>query len=569
MDYRTLYEQWLNNQDFDQDFRDELAALTDQSEIEDRFYTELSFGTAGMRGVIGAGRNRINKYNVRKASAGYANYLLQKNANASCVIAYDNRRMSVEFSREAACVFAAMGIKTYLFESLRSTPELSFAIRHLKTTGGVVITASHNPPEYNGYKVYGEDGAQLMPEEADKVSVAVAAVTDFSSIATVDFDGGKQSGMIEVIGDALDQTYLSAVKKQMVHADVYADNLTIAYTPLHGTGGTIIKQLFDQIGAAGMVYQPEQMVPDSEFSTVNKPNPEDAQAFDKVIEYGQTKQAVLLIATDPDADRVGVMVRDQTGAYTALNGNQVGALLTYYLLDNKQPLPNDSAIVKTVVTSDLGPKIAQGYGVASYETLTGFKFIGNIIKGFEAAGKGNFILGYEESYGYLVGNHARDKDAVVTTMLIVEMTKYYARHNLTLLDVLTQIQEKYGFYQEKMLAKVMAGKSGMAQIQTIMAGFREDATTALSRLDIIRVDDFKAGVSKDIKSGATRPLEQPSSNVLKYHLANGSWFAARPSGTEPKIKFYCSAVGSSDDDAQRILNNILEQVENFVDQLVG
>lgn len=542
MTYRDIYEAWTKDESFDEAFRRELLGLTDESEIEDRFYKDLSFGTAGMRGVIGAGRNRINKYIVRKASQGYANYLLSKSPEATCVIAYDNRRMSVEFSQEAAMVFAANGIKTYLFEGLRTTPELSFAIRELATTGGVVITASHNPPEYNGYKVYGPDGAQLIPVEADAVTDAVNAVTDFSQVKLMDFVAAENAGLIVPLGEAMDRAFLAAVKKQMRRPEAYQIPMTITFSPLHGTGGMIVEKLMDDLGVRDVHFVPEQMVVDTEFSTCQKPNPEELQAFDVSRAYGESIGADLLVATDPDADRVGVVVKDRKGAYVALNGNQVGALLTYYIL-NAGNLPKDGMIVKTVVTSDLGPRIAADFGVGVAETLTGFKFIGEKIRGFEATGKGSYILGYEESYGYLIGTHARDKDAVVATMLVIEMAKHYWGQGKNLLEVLDEISSRYGFFKEHMISKTLAGKQGMAMIGEIMAKLRSEAKTLFAEFDLVRMQDYEVGVETDLVTGETKALEYPVSDVLKYYMADGSWFAVRPSGTEPKIKFYCSVQG--------------------------
>lgn len=543
--YREIYEAWTQDESFDEAFRRELLGLSDEGEIEDRFYKDLSFGTAGLRGVIGAGRNRINKYIVRKASQGYANYLLSKSPKATCVIAYDNRRMSVEFSQEAARVFAANGIKTYLFEGLRTTPELSFAIRELETTGGVVITASHNPPEYNGYKVYGPDGAQLIPVEADAVTDAVNSVTDFSQVKLMDFVAAEAAGLILPLGEAMDRAFLRAVKKQIRRPEAYKVPMTIAFSPLHGTGGMIVEKLMDDLGVTDVHFVPEQMVVDTEFSTCQKPNPEELQAFDVSRVYGETIGADLLVATDPDADRVGVVVKNCEGAYIALNGNQVGALLTYYILEAGN-LPKDGMIVKTVVTSDLGPKIASDFGIGVSETLTGFKFIGEKIRGFEASGKGTFILGFEESYGYLIGTHARDKDAVVATMLVIEMAKYYKGLGKNLLEVLEGVHQRYGYFKEHMISKTLAGKQGMAMIGEIMAKLRAEAKTLFADFDLVRMQDYELGVETDLITGAQTALDYPVSDVLKYYMADGSWFAARPSGTEPKIKFYCSVQGTDE-----------------------
>ncbi len=561
MDYREIYQKWLTDPAFDDEFIAELKRLTDEKEIEDRFYKPLSFGTAGMRGVIGAGRNRMNKYNIRRASQGYAEYLLAKDAAATCVIAYDNRRFSDFYAREAAAVFAANGIKTYLFESLRSTPELSFAIRHLKTTGGVVVTASHNPPEYNGYKVYGSDGAQLMPAEADKVTAAVDAVTDFAAIKYVDYAAAERDGMVEIIGDEVDEAYLSAVCQQIINRQIYSWPLTMTYSPLHGVGGMIVKRLMERLAVNDMNYIDRQMQPDTEFSTIKKPNPEEEQAFALSLERAEEIGAELLITTDPDADRIGVMVKHD-GGYSKLDGNQVGALLTHYVLSSRRDMPLNAIVVKTVVTSDLGPRIAAAYGVDCEETLTGFKFIGNRIKAYQADGSHSFIMGYEESYGYLVGTHARDKDAVVSLMLIVEMAKYYKSLDMTLIDVLEKLYEQFGYYKDRAIAKVLKGKSGMETMQRIIDKFR--TAEQIGDLDIVKVADFQAGTVKDLTNGQVGQLTQPKSNVLKYYLEDGTWFAVRPSGTEPKLKFYISGVADGDAQAERKCDAIEAVIDDFI-----
>ncbi len=561
MSYREVYQKWLNDPAFDADFIAELGGLTDEAEIEDRFYRALSFGTAGMRGIIGAGRNRINKYNIRKASQGYAEYLLSKNKQASCVIAHDNRRYSDFFAREAAAVFAANGIKTYLFDDLRSTPELSFAIRHLKTTGGVVVTASHNPPQYNGYKVYGSDGAQLMPVEAAKVSTAVDSIEDFAKIRYLNFEKALTDGLIQYIGEAVDAAYLSAVKRQIIRPQVYRQPLTATYSALHGAGAMIVKRLLTSLELTDVHYVTSQMEADTEFSTVKQPNPEEEQAFEVSLQLAHDVSAELLLASDPDADRVGVMVKAD-GAYHKLNGNEVGALLTHYVLSSKSDLPTNAIIVKTVVTSDLGMRIAENYGVACQETLTGFKFIGDKIKNYQQSGQYSFIMGYEESYGYLVGQHARDKDAVVTIMLIIEMAKYYKSVGKTLIDVLNDLYAQYGYYKDHLIAKVLSGKSGMEQMQKIMAALR--SAKAIGTLPIVKVADFSSGKLCDISSGNCTTLEQPNSNVLKYYLADNSWFAVRPSGTEPKLKFYISVVATDSAAAEQKIQNIMTALDDFM-----
>ncbi len=561
MHYREIYEKWLVDAAFDDEFLAELRALDDEKEIEDRFYKALSFGTAGMRGVIGAGRNRINKYNIRKASQGYADYLLSKKPEATCVIAHDNRRFSDFFAREAAAVFAANGIKTYLFNELRSTPELSFAIRYLNTTGGVVVTASHNPPEYNGYKVYGDDGAQLMPVEADKVTAAVEAITDFATIHYLDFDEAQAKGLVKYVGKEVDDAFLAALQKQIIRRQAYAEPMKITYSPLHGAGGMIVKRLMKALAVKDMHYVEAQMVPDSEFTTVKQPNPEEAQAFSLSIELGRQIDAELLVASDPDADRVGVMVKTENG-YQKLDGNQVGALLTHYVLSSKHDVPVNAIMIKTVVTSDLGFRIAEEYGVEHEETLTGFKFIGDKIKKYQNDNSHTFVLGYEESYGYLVGTHARDKDAVVTIMLIVEMAKYYKSLGMSLIDVLEKLYKRYGYYKDQLISKVLKGKTGMEQMQKVITAFR--STETIGDLKIVKVSDFLSSKTRDLTNGEITTIEQPQSNVLKYYLDDKSWFALRPSGTEPKLKFYISVVSDSAAVADQKIAHIAAQLDTFM-----
>ncbi len=564
MDYKQIYKEWLNNEDFDAEFRAELAALTDEKEIEDRFYKPLSFGTAGMRGVLGAGLNRMNKYNVRKATHGFAQFLLSK-AGESVVIAHDNRRMSKQFCKEAASVFAANGLKVFVFEDLRTTPELSFAVRYLKTDGGVVVTASHNPPEYNGYKVYGSNGSQLMPIDADVVTANVEAITDFSEIPYIDYDEALVKGMVEVLSVDVDSAFLEAVKKQIIHKDAYKVPFKVAYSPMHGTGAMIIERLMNELSVSDMVYEPSQMKADTEFSTVNQPNPEEEQAFGLLKKLGEKENADMLIGTDPDCDRVGVMLR-KDGKYVKLSGNEVGTLLTNYILTYKE-LPAEPYIVKTVVTSDLCVKIAKAKGVEAKSTFTGFKHIGDEITKAEKAGKGNFVFGYEESIGYLAGMHARDKDGVVSVMLIVEMAKFYHQQGKSLFVVLDEIQSEYGYHSDHLIAKVLKGKTGMEKIANIIAAFRA-AKGKIAGLDIIAMEDFQSSVRTDMLTGAESTMDFPKSNVLKYYMKDGSWLALRPSGTEPKLKFYISALDTAEQAADNKRDSIIKIVEDFIAEYI-
>lgn len=566
--YEAAYKEWCENAYFDLDFREELKALTDEKEIEDRFYMDLEFGTAGMRGIIGAGSNRMNPYVVQKASQGFANYLLTTYSvrPLSIAIAYDNRRFSEAFALEAALVMAGNGIKVYLFDSLRSTPELSFAIRYLKCQGGIVITASHNPPEYNGYKVYGDDGAQLIPEEGDKVTASVKAVSDFASVKRITKDEALAKSRLSYIGEEVDKPYLQAVRKQCLRLNVYKHPLNIVYTPLHGTGGEILKELFKSMDVRDVHYVAEQMVPDPEFSTCKKPNPEDMESFEWAIALGEKIDAQLLIATDPDADRVGVMVRMKDGSYRGLNGNETGALLVYYILTTKHDYPLNSAIIKTIVTSELGARVARDFGVDVIETLTGFKYIGEKIKTWDKTGEYQFVMGYEESYGYLIGTHARDKDAIVTTMLIVEMAKYYAQNGKNLVQVLHEVQEKYGYFKEKLISKGFSGIEGIQRIQSIMAYFRTHPIKELAGLGLYAYEDYLSQLRHKPSLGTATTIPLPQSDVLKFIFEGGSWIALRPSGTEPKIKFYFSVTEATEEGTLERLDNMAQEFETLLKQ---
>lgn len=561
MDYKKHYEAWLENPYFDQAFKDELKAIgNDEKEIEDRFFKDLEFGTGGMRGVIGAGRNRMNKYIIRKASQGFANFLKAQasdNETLSVVIAHDSRRMSPEFSLETALVMAGNGIKAYIFDSLRTTPELSFAVRNLNASGGVVVTASHNPPEYNGYKIYGADGCQLVPEYADSVVDEVNAITDYKTIGFMDEAKAKADGLLEVLGQDQDTAYVEMIKthiKRALPAEV-KEALKIVYSPLHGTGARAVKRVLSETGYTGFIPVKEQMVADSEFSTLRLPNPEEPDAFDLSVKYAKQADADVIVATDPDCDRVGVMAKHK-GEYVLLNGNQTGALLVDYVLASIKTLPENPVIINTIVTSTIGEAIAEKYGVGAMSTLTGFKFIGEKIREFEKTGSHTFIMGYEESYGYLIGTDVRDKDAVVSTMMVAEMAAYYKSKGLTLIDRLYQIFEEVGYYQEDLIAMTMKGKEGMEKIAQIIGHMRNDGPKSLAGVDVDHVLDC-------MKDGTGLP----KSNVLKYFLKDGSWFAIRPSGTEPKIKFYFSVKSDSKEAVDQKIEAIKEEVVKIVDSI--
>lgn len=567
MESMEIYREWLENMYFDAEFRAELSALEgNPEELEDRFYRDLEFGTAGMRGIIGAGRNRMNKYIVQKASQGFANYLqtYEEQDAMTIVIAHDNRLFSAEFALETARVMAGNGIKAYVFESLRTTPELSFAVRELKAAGGVVITASHNPPAYNGYKVYGSDGAQLMPLKADQVVDAVSAVTSFNAIKRMEEGEAVEKGLLEWIGEPMDRLYFDRVKALAIRPEVYTHPMKIVYTPLHGTGGYAVTTVLRELGVPDLILVEEQMIPDPAFSTAPKPNPEELQAFELALQYGKAHQAELLIATDPDSDRVGIVVQDPQGSYVALNGNQTGALLIEYMLSSKQPLPANAVIIKTVVTSDFGSVVAVSHGAQVIETLTGFKFIGDRIKAFEADGSHTYLMGYEESYGYLLETFVRDKDGVSAVMMLVEMAKYYKQQGKTLLDVLEVLYRKHGYYRDGVQNITMAGKEGLVKMQALMDTLRTNPLKVVGEYAIESVADILTGKKLDITTGIETALDLPESNVLKYVLPGGDWFAVRPSGTEPKIKIYYSVRSTSAPEADARLKSLMKSVESLI-----
>lgn len=563
MNYRDKYQEWLNTKEFDEKFLEELKSIP-ENELEDRFYKELEFGTAGLRGINGAGSNRMNKYVVRRASQGYAEYLKSKSENPSCAIAYDNRLFSKFFGMEAASVLAANGVKTYIFEELRPTPELSFTVRELSCTGGIVCTASHNPPEYSGYKVYGEDGCQLNTDSARKVSEKINSQKGFSEIKILDFDSAVKSGLIKWICDDIDKKFIKAVKSQLINPEVLSEDYKSIYTPLHGTGGKIMKMLFDDINLNDVFYLEEQMEADPYFSTCKSPNPEDESAFELSIKKGKEVGAKLLVASDPDADRLGCLLLDEnTGEYVKINGNQIGALLAYYLFNFKKNMPENPCIVKSIVTSDLTDYMAQDYNVLHVDKLTGFKNICGVVREFEKKGYPNFIMGFEESYGYLVGTHCRDKDSFVSAMLLIEMAKYYYSKQKTLFDVLDEIYKKYGYFQESMISLQKPGKTGVEEISNIMKKFRASFANHVLENHLCEVYDYQLSEKINVITGEKEKIDEEKSNVLKYKFKCGSWIALRPSGTEPKIKFYFSVRGENKESAIIKTEKMQEQVMRF------
>ncbi|GIM32340.1 phospho-sugar mutase [Paraclostridium bifermentans] len=556
MNYKENYNEWINNPYFDEETKKELLSIgKNEKEIEDRFYKNLEFGTGGLRGVIGSGSNRINKYTVRRATYGLANYILNKCGNEGkkkgVVIAYDSRHKSKEFCLETAKTLAACGIKAYIFDSLRPTPQLSFAVRHLNCVAGVVITASHNPPEYNGYKVYWSDGGQVCPEIAEKIINEVNKIEKYNTIPTTSED----NELIVKLDESLDIAFIDVVKKQVINQELInkvGKDLKIIYTPIHGTGNIPIRNVLDEVGFKNVSIVKEQELPDSNFSTVEYPNPEEKAVFDIAIEMAKKDGADLIIGTDPDCDRVGVVVKDNDGEYVVLNGNQVGSLLVDYVLSNRvdeiKTMKNPT-IVKTIVTSELGAKIAKSYGVGCIDTLTGFKFIGEKIHQYENSNESIFIMGYEESYGYLVGTHARDKDGVVSALLISEMAAYYYDKGMSLYDGLQEVYSKYGYFKEELKSITLKGIDGMEQIKSMMSYFRNTEVDEIADIKVIEIKDYKNGID-----------DLPKSDVLKFILEDGTWIAVRPSGTEPKIKFYFGCNGENKVEVDNKLENIINEI---------
>ncbi len=558
MDYKEVYEQWLANPYFDEATKEELKKIaSDENEIKERFYMDLEFGTAGLRGIIGAGTNRMNIYVVRRATQGLANYIDKVDKKAQGVaIAYDSRHMSPEFAQEAALCLAANGIKAYIFETLRPTPELSFAVRHLGCVAGINVTASHNPPEYNGYKVYWEDGAQITPPHDSGIMGEVKAISDWNTVKTMDKAEAEKAGLFQVIGKEVDDAYIAELKKQVIHMDAIeaeGKNLKIVYTPLHGTGNVPARRILKELGFENVYVVKEQELPDGDFPTVSYPNPEAAEAFELGLKLAKEVDADLVLATDPDADRLGVRVKDKNGEYHDLTGNMSGCLLANYEISQRKAvngsLPADGALIKTIVTTNLADAIAKGYGVNLIEVLTGFKFIGQQILGFENSGKGTYLFGFEESYGCLIGTYARDKDAIVATMALCEAAAYYKTQGKTLWDAMIEMYDQFGYYKDAIQAVTMKGIEGLAKIQEIMNSLRANPPKEFAGHQVTAVRDYKADTIKDLATGEVKPTGLPNSNVLYYELTDDAWVCVRPSGTEPKVKFYYGVKGSSLEDA--------------------
>lgn len=571
MTYQENYQKWVDFADLPDYLRQDLENM-DEKTKEDAFYTNLEFGTAGMRGLIGAGTNRINIYVVRQATEGLARLIESKGGNEKergVAIAYDSRHFSPEFAFESAAVLAKHGIKSYVFESLRPTPELSFAVRHLNCFAGIMVTASHNPAPFNGYKVYGEDGGQMPPHDADALTTYIRAIENPFAVEVADVEAEKASGLIEVIGNAIDTEYLKEVKDVNINPTLieeFGKDMKIVYTPLHGTGEMLARRALAQAGFDSVQVVEAQATADPDFSTVKSPNPENQAAFALAEELGRQVGADVLVATDPDADRVGVEVLQKDGSYLNLSGNQIGAIMAKYILEahkNAGTLPENAALCKSIVSTDLVTKIAESYGATMFNVLTGFKFIAEKIQEFEEKHNHTYMMGFEESFGYLIKPFVRDKDAIQAVLVVAELAAYYRSRGLTLADGIEEIYKEYGYYAEKTISVTLSGVDGAEQIKEIMAKFRNNAPKEWNATTITVVEDFKSQTST-AADGTVTTLTTPPSDVLKYTLADGSWIAVRPSGTEPKIKFYIAVVGESNEDSQAKIANIEAEINAFV-----
>lgn len=574
MGYMEEYKFWLENDYFDQKTKEELKGIEgNNAEIEDRFYKDLEFGTGGLRGVIGAGTNRMNIYTVRKATQGLANYIKKQGGEKKGVaIAYDSRFMSPEFADVAALCLAANGIKAYVFDELRPTPELSFALRTLGCISGIVVTASHNPPEYNGYKVYWEDGAQVTAPKDKEIINEVKAVTDYADVCTMDKEAAVSAGLYQVIGSEIDDAYMVELKKQIIHPEVIqemADDIKIVYTPFHGTGNKPVRRVLSELGFKHVYVVPEQELPDPEFTTLDYPNPEDPKAFTLALKLAKEKHADIVMATDPDADRLGIYALDTgSGEYVPFTGNMSGMLIAEYILRERAAtgtMPANPAMVKTIVTTNMADPIAADYKVKLIEVLTGFKYIGEQIKLFEETGSNNYVFGLEESYGCLAGTHARDKDAVVAVMCLCEVAAWCKKHGQTLWDKMVELYEKYGYFKEDLYTITLKGIDGSKQIGEMMDKLRKNPPAEFGDLKVINVRDYATGVTKELATGKESPTGLPESNVLYFDLTNDSWCCARPSGTEPKIKFYMGVKGTSLEDAKARNEKLTEELKAVIE----
>lgn len=576
MGFKERYELWLNSTVVDETTKKELSNITDEKELEDRFYKELEFGTGGLRGVIGAGSNRMNTYTVGKATQGLAQYLLNTYKDKISVsIAFDSRNMSKEFAETAASVLCANNISVNLFESLRPTPMLSYTVRHLGSKAGIVITASHNPKEYNGYKVYGEDGGQVTDHAANEILFNISEIDNFEKVRTIVLDEAKKKGLLNIIGEEVDKTYIDKVKKLTIREELvhnHAKELKIIYTPIHGSGNIPVRRVLSELGYENVFVVKEQELPNGNFPTAPYPNPENPNVFNLALDMAKEVQPDIIFGTDPDCDRIGVVVKDNEGNYKVLTGNQTGVLLTHYIvssLKDTNKLPQNGAVIKTIVTTEMIRNIAKDYGVEIIDVLTGFKYIGEKIKEFETTNKNTYLFGFEESFGYLAGTFVRDKDAVVAATLISEMTLYYKKKGMSLYDALMKLYNKYGFYKESLISIDLQGKEGQEKIEKALEYLRHSMKATVGGVKIVKKMDYKLSVEKDILSIEEKSIDLPKSNVLKFVLEDGSWFVVRPSGTEPKMKIYVSCIGSSLHNADSKMEEFKSNVMNIINDVVN
>ncbi|WCM14571.1 phospho-sugar mutase [Priestia filamentosa] len=572
MDWNTKYNQWIDFGQLPQDLKEQLETFSDMKK-EDAFYKNLEFGTGGMRGELGPGTNRLNIYTIRKVTTGLARYITERGEeakNRGVVVAYDSRHKSPQFALEVAKTLGQYGVKSYVFNELRPTPELSFAVRHLQAFAGIVITASHNPPEYNGYKVYGEDGAQLPPTAANYIVEYMNEIEDELCIEVMNEDDLLSQGLLTYIGEAIDEIYVEQLKT--IQLNNKGRDLKVVYTPLHGTGNKLVAKGLEAFGFTNVTIVEEQQLPDPNFSTVSSPNPEEHKAFELAIQYGEKMNADILMATDPDADRLGIAVKDSNGKYVVLTGNQTGALLLHYLLAQKKQhniLPANSVMLKTIVTSEFGRVIAEDFGVQTVNTLTGFKFIAEKIAEYKETGQHTFQFGYEESYGYLIGDFVRDKDAVQAALMGAEVAAYYKEQGKSLYDGLLELYETYGYYKESLQSITLKGKNGIKQIEEIITYFRNSEFKEIADIQVKAIEDYSVGVRTNVEDHSKEDITLPKSNVLKFHLIDGSWFAIRPSGTEPKVKFYFGVKAESLEESEQKNKLLADSVMRMVERVVG
>lgn len=570
MDYKKEYSNWLSSEIVDEKTKEELRKVTDQKELEDRFYKNLEFGTGGLRGVLAAGTNRMNIYTVGKATQGLARYLLTHEENPSVCIAYDSRNMSIEFSQIVAKVLAGNGVKVYLYESLRPTPMLSFAVRYMGASAGIMITASHNPAEYNGYKVYGSDGAQIAGQAAEEILSYIEACDIFEGVKTIAIEEAKEQGKLTYIGEEVDNAYYERVSSLVIRKELVqekANELSIIYTPIHGSGNIPVRTILKKLGFNNVVVVPEQELPDGNFPTAPYPNPESKDVFELAIDLAKQTSPDLILGTDPDCDRIGVVVRAEDGEYKVLTGNQVGVLLTEYVLSAREEMgllsPKDT-VIKTIVTTQMANAICKAYEAVSMDVLTGFKYIGEKIQEFKETGSNNFVLGFEESYGYLSGDFVRDKDAVIAAVMISEMALYYQLQGKNLYEALEDLFKKYGYFKEDLISIEMKGKDGQEKITEIISGLRQNSPKNIGDISVSKIEDYELSLLKDIETGESRKISLPKSNVIKFILEDNSWFVVRPSGTEPKMKIYIAVTGKSKDESSKKIVKLKDAVEGLI-----